>query len=158
MKLAVTLSPALIGHNTLSWPVIGCPGLKPRDYWPSMWTFLIVWHFRSVGRVTRDWTSLTCDTWQHPLRPDYITQSWHSQWLWQHQEDQTSSDIMRRSSQSCEIPLLSGGEQIKQWAQQGRRDKRNVLAERSTFLLLTYQWYLVSICLRKTPLLVRSCL
>ncbi len=32
MKLAVTLSPALIGHNALSRPVIGCPGLKPRDY------------------------------------------------------------------------------------------------------------------------------
>ena len=57
---------------------------------------------------------------------------------------------MRRSSQSCDIPLLSGGEQIKQWAQQGRKDLRNVEAERSTFLLLTYQWYLVSICLRKT--------
>ena len=72
MKLAVTLSPALIGHYTLSRPVIGS---APRDYWPSMWTFLIVWHFRSVWRVTRDWTSLTCDTWQHPLRPDNITQS-----------------------------------------------------------------------------------
>ena len=157
MKLAVTLSPALIGHNTLSRPVIGCPGLSTSGLLTlhvnisNCLAFQVSWE--SYERLDKP------DMWHMTTPPQARLHHTELRILPVIMTTPGRSDIMRRrSSQSCEIPLLSGGEQIKQWAQQGRRDKRNVLAERSTFLLLTYQWYLVSICLRKTPLLVRSCL
>ena len=149
MKLAVTLSPPLIGQRMISWPLIGCyPATAPLDYWPSMWTFLIVWHFRSVWRVTRERLD-RADMWQLTTPTQARQQDTQ---LWTTLSDYDNFGKIAHHAEiiaALWIPLLSSGKLLRQWAQQGKKDKRNVEAERSTFLCLTYQWYLVSICLRK---------